>query len=166
LIDPSATAMSNWARYFDYIDPPFSAKRKPTARRGCQSSLSRQPVQSTASACRQVLFLSTITVVHPLPEGDRNAHISIFERVPSLNSKDFAAPYASVLAFLPCQSLRPRKIDFHGVPRPNRCRYRHLHKNTALADVGASAVKKSIRLRQPDAYRPREIRPHFTALLD
>jgi hypothetical protein len=100
-----------------------------------------------------------------LLEPDSHADIGVFEHVFALDSDHFAAFNAGKLPFFLCQSDCAWEIDFHDVAGPNRSGDGNRDKNTCLANVCASAVKKSVSFRQPKTYGPRKSSSSMLTLL-
>jgi hypothetical protein len=91
-------------------------------------------------------------------EGNAYAYCCVIEQIASFDADYPSAFYTGKAAFFPGQGHCPREIQFDYVACVQGRRYRKANKNTGLADIGASAIKKLISFRQPDADRPRNLR--------
>jgi hypothetical protein len=97
-------------------------------------------------------------------KGNADAYRCVIHQAASFDPHYFSAFYPGKAAFFPCKRHCPRKIQLYDVAGVQGSHNRQPDKNACLAYVGASAVKKSVRLGQPYTHRPRHLSSYAITL--
>jgi hypothetical protein len=130
-----------------------------------QPRLSHCPAHANAAGSPRSLPCEAENSIYQLLKGDANTDFGGIEHILAVDSDDLTFFDAGELPLFFGQGAGARKIQLDDMPEPNgRCQ-RELDENTCFAHVTASAIKKPISLRQPDAYGPRESASAFLTLL-
>jgi len=130
-----------------------------------QPRLSHCPAHANAAGSPRSLPCEAENNVYHLLKGNADTDFGGIEHILAVDSDDFTLFDARKLPLFFGQVGRAREIQFHNMPKPNGRRQRKLNENTRFAHVTASAIKKPISLRHPDAYGPRESASAFLTLL-
>ena len=130
--------------YFN-VNPPAPASAAPASRFALQNGRGR----GCFAKRRGCLSLCLDTF-----EDYADANRCIVKQFASFDSHNSSALYPRETAFSFGKGHCAREIQFDNVSGPQRRSCRNSHQHAAAAYVAASAVKKAVCLRQPDAYRP------------